>query len=170
MSAAKVWLYGNLGRDPELRYTAQGTPVCSFSLAVSRKRGNEEKTTWWKITFWEKKAELASQYLSKGRPVIVEGYPELDEYVDRDGKPRAQMACQGFEMHFVGGGGDEQGGGNRQGNCQGNRQGGNQQGGGRPLGPKEQYRQAQREQQSAAPSSVSGGLSLDDDPEDDPPF
>lgn len=159
MSAAKVWLYGNLGRDPELRYTAQGTPVCSFSMAVSRKRGTEEKTTWWRVTFWEKKAELASQYLTKGRAVIVEGYPELDEYVDRDGKPRAQMACQGFELHFVGGG---EGGGNYQNNNRPNNS--NQQGGGgsRPLGPKEQYRQAQQQKQTG------GSLSLGDD--DDPPF
>jgi single-strand DNA-binding protein len=162
MSAAKVWLYGNLGRDPELRYTQNGTPVCSFSMAVSRKRGNEEKTTWWKVTFWEKKAELANQYLSKGKAVIVEGYPELEEYVDRDGKPRAQMACQGFEMHFVGSNEDRGSGGPQQSNYQGNKQGGNQQGGGRPLGPKEAYRQAQQQKQTG------GGLSLGDD--DDPPF
>lgn len=160
MSAAKVWLYGNLGRDPELRYTAQGTPVCSFSLAVSRKRGTEEKTTWWKVTFWDKKAELANQYLAKGKPVIVEGYPELEEYVDRDGKPRAQMACQGFEMHFVGGGGDDQGG--RQSNYQNNQPRNQQGGGGRQPGPREQYRQAQAQKTSG------GGLPLGD--EEDPPF
>jgi primosomal replication protein N len=74
MSFNKVILVGNLGRDPELRYTTQGTPVCSFSMATNERRKDktgemQDHTTWFRVTLWGRQAETASQYLTKGRPV-----------------------------------------------------------------------------------------------------
>ena len=80
MSFNKIILVGNLGRDPELRYTPQGTPVCSFSLATNERRrdkntgDNNDITTWFRVTLWGRQAEIASQYLQRGRPVYIEGY------------------------------------------------------------------------------------------------
>src|SRR6266481_722818 len=79
MSFNKITLVGNLGRDPELRYTPQGTPVCSFSLATNERRKdratgeNNDITTWFRVTLWGRQAETASQYLTRGRPVYIEG-------------------------------------------------------------------------------------------------
>jgi single-strand DNA-binding protein len=108
MSFNKIILVGNLGRDPELRYTPQGTPVCSFSIATNEKRkdksGNyEDHVTWFKVTFWGKQAEAASQYLTKGRPVYVEGRLRVEEWTDRDGKARRTLEVQGTDMQFIGG-------------------------------------------------------------------
>ena len=90
MSFNKIILVGNLGRDPELRYTPQGTPVCSFSLATNEKRKdkntgeNNDITTWFRVTLWGRQAETASQYLSRGRPVYIEGRLRVEEWVDRE--------------------------------------------------------------------------------------
>src|SRR5438046_5605887 len=78
MSFNKVILVGNLGRDPELRYTPQGTPVCSFTMATNERRKDktgemQDQTTWFRVTLWGRQAETASQYLTKGRPVYIEG-------------------------------------------------------------------------------------------------
>lgn len=107
MSFNKVILVGNLGRDPELRYTAQGTPVCSFSMATNERRKDrngemQDHTTWFRITLWNRLAETASQYLQKGKPVYIEGRLRVEEYVDRDGKPRHSLEVQGTDMHFIG--------------------------------------------------------------------
>ncbi|HKP47891.1 MAG TPA: single-stranded DNA-binding protein, partial [Pyrinomonadaceae bacterium] len=93
MSFNKVILVGNLGRDPELRYTPQGTPVCSFSMATNERRKDktgemQDHTTWFRVTLWGRQAETASQYLSKGRPVYIEGRLRVEEWTDRDGKQR----------------------------------------------------------------------------------
>src|SRR6476469_2994242 len=71
MSFNKIIIVGNLGRDPELRYTAQGTPVCTFSVATNERRKDkngemQDQTTWFRITLWNRLAETASQYLQKG--------------------------------------------------------------------------------------------------------
>lgn len=97
---------GNLGRDPELRYTPQGNAVCDFSVAVNdRKRDKtgewQDFTTWFKVTFWGKQAENASKYLSKGRQVYAEGRLQVEEWTDRDGKNRFSLAIQGTELHFI---------------------------------------------------------------------
>ena len=78
MSFNKIIVVGNLGRDPELRYTAQGTPVCSFSMATNERRKDQngemqDHTTWFRITLWNRLAETASQYLQKGKQVYIEG-------------------------------------------------------------------------------------------------
>ena len=116
MSFNKIILVGNLGRDPELRYTPQGTPVCSFSLATNERRKdrntgeNNDITTWFRVTLWGRQAETASQYLSRGRSVYIEGRLRVEEWTDRDGKPRHTLEVNATDMQFIGGGrGDEAG-------------------------------------------------------------
>ncbi|MEO8434872.1 MAG: single-stranded DNA-binding protein [Pyrinomonadaceae bacterium] len=109
MSFNKIILVGNLGRDPELRYTTQGTPVCSFSLATNEKRKDktgemQDTTTWFRVTLWGRQAETASQYLTKGRPVYIEGRLRVEEWTDRDGKARHTLEVHATDMQFIGGG------------------------------------------------------------------
>jgi single-strand DNA-binding protein len=109
MSFNKIILVGNLGRDPELRYTPQGTPVCSFTVATNEKRKDrageaQDFTTWFRITLWGRQAETASQYLTKGRPVYIEGRLRLEEWTDRDGKQRYTLEVHATDMQFIGGG------------------------------------------------------------------
>ena len=112
MSFNKIILVGNLGRDPELRYTPQGTPVCSFTLATNERRKDragesQDVTTWFKITLWGRQAETAAQYLSKGRPVYIEGRLRVEEWTDRDGRQRHTLEVHATDMQFIGGRGDE---------------------------------------------------------------
>lgn len=112
MSFNKIIVVGNLGRDPELRYTAQGTPVCSFSMATNERRKDkngemQDHTTWFRITLWNRLAETASQYLQKGKQVYIEGRLRVEEYIDRDGKPRHSLEVFGTDMHFIGSRGDD---------------------------------------------------------------
>jgi len=108
MSFNKIILVGNLGRDPELRYTAQGIPVCTFSMATNERRKDktgemQDQTTWFRVTLWRQQAENASQYLTKGRPVYIEGRLRVEEYIDRDGKTRYSLEVTATDMHFIGG-------------------------------------------------------------------
>lgn len=112
MSFNKIAIIGNLGRDPELRYTPQGDAVCDFSVAVNdRKRDKsgefQDNTTWFKVTLWRKQAENASKYLAKGRQVYVEGRLQVEEWNDRDGKTRYSLVIQGSELQFLGEKGSE---------------------------------------------------------------
>ena len=118
MSFNKIILVGNLGRDPELRYTPDGTPVCSFSLATNEKRRdkntgeNNDVTTWFRVTLWRRQAEVASQYLTRGKPVYIEGRLRVEEYTDRDGKTRHSLEVTATDMQFIGSArGDEGAGG-----------------------------------------------------------
>jgi single-strand DNA-binding protein len=108
MSFNKIILVGNLGRDPELRYTPQGTPVCSFTVATNEKRKDksgeaQDFTTWFRVTLWGRQAETASQFLTKGRPVYIEGRLRLEEWTDRDGKSRNTLEVHATDMQFIGG-------------------------------------------------------------------
>ena len=104
----QITLVGNLGNDPEMRYTPTGVPVASFSLAVSRSwvgqdGQRQEKTTWFRVTAWRKLAETVSQYLSKGRQVLVIG--EIEDarpYTDRDGNMRAALEVTAQTVRFIG--------------------------------------------------------------------
>ena len=112
MSFNKIFIVGNLGRDPELRYTAQGTPVCSISMATNERRKDkngemQDQTTWFRITLWNRLAETASQYLQKGKQVYIEGRLRVEEYVDRDGKPRHSLEVFATDMQFIGSRGDD---------------------------------------------------------------
>ena len=92
----KTVVVGHLGKDPEMRYTPSGVPVTSFNVATSRKWTNangeqQEKTTWFRVTCWRKTAELAAQYLQKGRLVLVEGDIEASAWTDKEGNARASL-------------------------------------------------------------------------------
>ncbi len=108
----KLILVGNLGRDPEMRYTPDGTPVTSFSVATSRRWTDasgqqQERTVWFRVTAWRRLAETCNQYLSKGRQVLVEG--ELSEprpFQGRDGEWRAGLDVTALTVKFLGGRGD----------------------------------------------------------------
>lgn len=107
MSFNKIIVVGNLGRDPELRYTPQGTAVCSFSVATSEKKRDkagdlQDITTWFRVTLWNKQAELASKYLTKGNSVYVEGRLRVEEWTDKEGKTRSSLEVNGTEMQFIG--------------------------------------------------------------------
>jgi len=111
----KVMLIGNLTRDPELKYTPKGTAVAELGLAVNRTfqaDGGErrEETTFVDITLWGRQAEIAGEYLKKGRPVFIEGRLQLDTWDDKQsGQKRSKMRVIGEQMQFLGG--REEGGG-----------------------------------------------------------
>ncbi len=112
MSFNKIIVIGNLGRDPELRYTPQGNAVCNFSVATSEKKRDkagemQEVTTWFRVTTWNKQAENASKYLTKGRPIYVEGRLRIEEWTDRDGKNRYTLEVNATDLQFLGGGQNE---------------------------------------------------------------
>jgi single-strand DNA-binding protein len=117
MSFNKIIIVGNLGKDPELRYTPQGTAVCSFSVATNEKRRDKsgelnDVTTWFKITLWRNQAENAAKYLQKGSPVYIEGRLRKEEWTDRDGNAQITLDVQATDMQFIGraGGGGDGGG------------------------------------------------------------
>jgi single-strand DNA-binding protein len=115
MSYNKIILIGNLGRDPELSYTPQGTAVCKFSVATNERRRDksgeqQDITTWFRVSAWGKQGENVSRYLTKGRKVYVEGRLHVEEWTDRDGKPRQSLEVNASEVQFIdgpGGGGVE---------------------------------------------------------------
>lgn len=85
----KIILVGNLGKDPELKYgQASGKAVCRFPLAVSDRRGGEEQTEWFNIVCFERTAEIANEYLAKGRQVYLEGRLQTRKYQDQSGQDR----------------------------------------------------------------------------------
>ncbi|HEX6280027.1 MAG TPA: single-stranded DNA-binding protein [Pyrinomonadaceae bacterium] len=109
MSFNKIILVGNLGRDPELRYTPQGVAVCDFSMATNERKKDKsgewhDVPTWFRVTLWRNQAENASKYLKKGSPVYIEGRLSQEEWQDRDGNTRYTLAVQATEMHFIGSG------------------------------------------------------------------
>ena len=115
-SLNKVMLIGNLGKDPEVRYTAAGTAVASFSVATSEKFKNkngewEEKTEWHNVTLWARLAEIAGEYLAKGKTVYIEGRLQTRKWQDRDGKDRYTTEIVGEKMQMLSGKGE---GGSRQ--------------------------------------------------------
>jgi len=107
MSFNKITIVGYLGRDPELRYTPQGTAVCNMSIATTEKRRNaggetEEHTIWFRVTAWGRQAELAAEYLAKGRQVYVEGRLRREEYTDREGIQRTSLEVNASDIQFLG--------------------------------------------------------------------
>jgi single-strand DNA-binding protein len=103
----KIVIVGYLGRDPQLRYTPQGTAVCDFSVATTEKRKDragepQDVTTWFRVTAWGRQAEVANEYLAKGRQVYVEGRLRLEPYIDREGNQRSSLEVNATDIHFLG--------------------------------------------------------------------
>ncbi len=117
----RVVLVGNVVRDIELKYTQGGTAVTEIGLAVNDRRKSQsgewiEETTFVDVTLWGRTAEVASEYLSKGRPVLIEGRLKLDKWKSEDGQNRSKLRVVGERMVMLGsrdGGGGGGGGGGR---------------------------------------------------------
>jgi single-strand DNA-binding protein len=104
----RVLLIGNLTRDPEVRYTPKGTPVTEIGLAVNRVYSGEdgekkEETTFVDVTLWARQAEIAGQYLKKGRPVFIEGRLQLDTWDDKQtGQKRSRLRVVAENLQLLG--------------------------------------------------------------------
>ncbi len=106
MSLNKVLLIGNVGNDPEMRYTPNGNPVTDFRMAVNRRyttsEGEQrEETEWFSVSAWGRLAEQVNQYLAKGRRVYVEGRLSSRAYIDREGQPKASLDVNAFTVLFL---------------------------------------------------------------------
>jgi single-strand DNA-binding protein len=114
-SVNKAILIGNLGKDPEIRYTPSGQAVASFSIATTRKwkdkeGQSQEQTDWHNIVVWGRMAELAKEYLAKGRSVYIEGRIQNRSYDDKEGNKRYISEVVATTMQFLGGRSDHAGG------------------------------------------------------------
>ena len=112
----RVVLVGNLTRDPELRHTGGGTPVCSLRIAVNSRRRDEsgqwvDKPNYFSVSVFGNQAESCAQYLSKGRPVAVDGRLEWREWQQQDGTKREAVEVVADSVQFLGSRGDAEGGG-----------------------------------------------------------
>jgi single-strand DNA-binding protein len=164
-SVNKVILVGNCGRDPEVRYLPSGSAICNVSVATSSRRKDKssgesiEDTQWHRVVFFDRLAEIAGEYLKKGRPVYVEGRLKYGKYTDKDGVERNTVDVVATEMQLLGGRDGGDGGGGRDGGGYGDEGGGDS-----------------RPQRSApaprAPASKPAGKSSTgfDDMDDDIPF
>ncbi|HET7561442.1 MAG TPA: single-stranded DNA-binding protein [Rhodanobacteraceae bacterium] len=140
----KVILVGNLGADPETRYSASGTAMCTIRVATSeqwkdKQTGQpQERTEWHRVKFFGRLAEIAGEYLKKGRQVYIEGSLRTDKYTDKEGIERYSTDIIADEMQMLGGGGEGgsrgggEGGGYRE-RPQSQSRGGAPSGGGRPA-------------------------------------
>ncbi len=108
----KVILIGNLGKDPEIRYTQSGTAVANFTVATTESWGGkdgqerQEKTEWHNIVAWARLAEICNQYLAKGRQVYIEGRIQTRKWEDRDGNTRYTTEIVARDMQMLGSRGD----------------------------------------------------------------
>ena len=107
-SVNKVILIGNLGRDPENRYTTSGAAICNITLATSRQWKDKasgkkrEETEWHRVVFYDRLAEIAGEYLKKGRPVYVEGRLKTRKWQDKEGQDRYTTEIIAEEMKLLG--------------------------------------------------------------------
>lgn len=102
MSFAKVIVVGNLGRDPELKYTPQGQAVCTFSVAAEvRKSKTEKSTNWYRITAWGANAENCGKYLTKGKQVYVDGELSVQEFTNKLGEKQFSLEVNAKEVKFL---------------------------------------------------------------------
>ncbi|MBA4342312.1 MAG: single-stranded DNA-binding protein [Methylibium sp.] len=177
-SVNKVIIIGNLGRDPEVRYTPSGAAVCNVSVATTRnwksREGGErqEETEWHRVVFYDRLAEIAGEYLKKGRPVYVEGRLKTRKWADKEGKEQYTTEIIAEQMQLLGGreggggGGDDMGGGG--GYSRGNRGGNNDMGGGGDFdapapAPRAAARPAPAPRQAPAAKPATGFDDMDDD-------
>ena len=177
----KVMLIGNLTRDPEVKYTPKGTAVAELGLAVNRSYSTEqgekrEEVTFIDVELWGRTAELAGEYLKKGRPVYIEGRLKLDTWDDKQtGQKRSKMRVVGETMQFLGGreGGQGGGGGGYEGGGGGyEEQGASSSGGGGGGRPPQQsqQRRAAPPSRPTPPPRPPVDPDLDTASEDDIPF
>ena len=106
MSMNKIFLIGNVGRDPEMRYTPNGNPVTSFSVATNRRYTTGEgeqrdETEWFNVSAWNKLAETCNQYVTKGMKVFVDGRLSTREYTGADGQQRTSLDVTAFDVRFL---------------------------------------------------------------------
>jgi single-strand DNA-binding protein len=157
-SVNKVILVGNCGRDPEVRYAPSGAAICNISIATSSRRKDKasgesiEDTQWHRVTFYDRLAEIAGEFLKKGRPVYVEGRLKYGKYTDKDGIERNTVDIVATEMQLLGG-------------REGGMGGGDDMGGGAPA----RSAPAQRSAPAAKPAPAKSATSFDD-MDDDIPF
>ena len=99
----RITIIGNLTRDPELRMTSNGIPVCSMTVAVNRRRRAQEaqETDYFNVTTWRQMAESCAQYLTKGKRVAVSGAVSMRTYEGRDGRLHASLEIQAEEVEFL---------------------------------------------------------------------
>lgn len=98
--AISIQVFGNLGSDPELRYTDTGQAVCNFSIAHNDRRKN--KTIWFRVAVWGKRGEFVKQYFSKGQPAFVVGELHDGTWTDKDGNERPQWEIEAHQVDFGG--------------------------------------------------------------------
>lgn len=97
----KTIVVGNVGRDPEMRYTSEGIGVCSFSVAANTGYGERQKTTWFRVTAWRNLAETCSQYVRQGMLVLVEGTIEARPYTTGAGEGRVSLELTADNVRFL---------------------------------------------------------------------
>ena len=156
-SVNKVILLGNLGRDPETRYTTGGDAVTNLNIATSEqwkdKSGEkQERTEWHRVVLFGRQAEIAGEYLKKGRSVYIEGRLQTRKYTDKDGVEKYSTEIVGDRMQLIGGSRDGGGGGDADFGAPPSSGGARREGGGKPAG------------------GAGGGRKNVDDLEDDIPF
>jgi single-strand DNA-binding protein len=157
-SVNKVIIVGNLGKDPEVRYAPSGSAICNVTIATSRQWKDktsgekQEETEWHRVVFYDRLAEIAGEYLKKGRPVYVEGRLKTRKWTDKEGVEKYTTEIVAAEMQLLGG---REGGGG----------GGGDDGGGQRSAPAP--RPAAGRPAASAPAKSSTGF---DDMDDDIPF
>ena len=131
VSFNKVIIAGNLTRDPELRFTGSGIPVCDFGIAVNRVRSKSEEVDFFDVTAWRELGETIANYKKKGDPILVEGKLQYRTWEAQDGSKRSKVDVVADNVQFLGGRGDGEGGGAPSGGGGGARKGGGQRQGGK---------------------------------------
>jgi len=111
VSYNRVVLAGNLTRDPELRFTNDGIPVCSFGLAVNRVRSRSEEVDFFDISAWRELGETVANYKKKGDPILLEGRLQYRTWEAQDGSKRSKVDVVADNVQFLGGRGDAEDGG-----------------------------------------------------------
>jgi single-strand DNA-binding protein len=101
----KIFIIGNLVRDPELRTTQSGIPVCTFTVAVNRRKqgaeAGQQEADFFRVTTWRQMAENCNRYLAKGRKVAVAGAVSLNTYTAKDGTTKASLEVNADEVEFL---------------------------------------------------------------------
>jgi len=162
-SVNKVIVLGNLGKDPEVRYTPNGAAVCNLRIATTRNWKNKdsgekmEETEWHSVVLYDRQAEIAGEYLKKGRPVYIEGRLKTRKWTDKEGLDRYTTEIVADSMQLLGGregmgggaGGEEEGGGHAERSA--------------PQRPAPASRPAAQAAAKPAPKSATGFDNMDDD-------